>query len=100
MIIVQLKPMFNNYYNNPNKIMALLTSDILVPLGQALSIVGLAIVMPFCFAFRSYFRFLDHLQMLFVFAIVLASQAATFSANLSNSWVAFNQNIFFFCTAG
>lgn len=54
--------------------MALLTSDILVPLGQALSIVGLVIVMPFCFAFRAYFRFLDHIQMMYVYAFVLASQ--------------------------
>lgn len=75
-------------------------SDILVTLGQALSIVGLALCMPFCFAFRSYFRFLDHLQFLYAFAIVLASQLSLFSNNLLNSWVGFDKNIFFFCTTG
>lgn len=69
-------------------------------LGRGLSIVGLALCMPFCFAFRSYLRFLDHLQLFYVFAIALASSSTTFSGNLSNSWVAFDKNIFFFCTTG
>lgn len=72
----------------------------LVGLGQGLSIVGLALCMPFCFAFRSYLRFLDHLQMFYAFAIVLSSQSTLFSNSLTNSWVGFDKNIFFFCTSG
>lgn len=80
--------------------MPLLTSEILLPLGQALSIVALIIMMPFCFAFRGYFRLLDHLQLMFVYAVLLASQSTTFSAYLSNSWIGFKYNIFFFCKDG
>lgn len=72
----------------------------LVGLGQGLSIAGLALCMPFCFAFRSYLRFLDHIQMYYAFAIVLSSQTALFSNNLINSWVGFDKNIFYFCSSG
>ncbi len=49
----------------------LISPTILLGLGQGLSIAGLVLAMPFFFAFRTYLRFLDHLQLLFVYALVL-----------------------------
>lgn len=80
--------------------MVILTSDVIIPLGQALSITALVLSMPFCFAFRTYLRFLDHLQFLYVYAFILAPTQTIFSNYLSNSWIAWNQNIFYFCDSG
>ena len=78
----------------------LVPANVLVGLGQGLSIAGLALVMPFFFAFRTYLRFLDHLQLLYAYSLVLAFNSQVFSSNLANSWVGFNLNIFSFCTPG
>lgn len=80
--------------------MTFISSDILIGLGQGLSITGLVLAMPFCFAFRHYLRFLDHLQFIYVYASILASSDLLFGNNLSNSWVAWDKNIFFFCSSG
>lgn len=56
--------------------------------------------MPYCFAFRSYLRFLDNMQFIYIYALILATADVTFSINLSNSWVAWDKNIFFFCSSG
>jgi hypothetical protein len=77
-----------------------ISSAILTGLGQGFSIAGLILTMPVCFIFKTYFRTLDHLQLFYVYAFLLATESGLFSNNLSNSWVAFDKNIFFFCTTG
>lgn len=56
--------------------------------------------MPFCFAFRQYLRFLDHLQLFFAFSIFFGTGINIFSNSLSNSWIGFSYNIYFICTPG
>ena len=77
-----------------------LSSGLLTGLGQGFSIGGLVLTMPFCFIFKTYLRFLDHLQLFYVFAFVLSADVGLFSNNLLNSWVAWDKNIFVFCTSG
>lgn len=77
-----------------------LSDEILSGLGKGLSITGLVIVMPFCFAFRHYFRFLDHIQLFYAFSIYFGLGINIFSNSLSNSWIGFSYNIYFICTPG
>lgn len=68
-------------------------------IGLAFSIVGLSLVVPICFAFKQYFRFLDHIQLTYMYFAILASTNAL-SLSLVNSWSTFIPNFLTFCTYG
>ena len=59
--------------------MTFISNEILEGLGLGYSIAGIALVAPICFAFRQYFRFLDHLQIFYLLFLGLASSNKIFS---------------------
>lgn len=88
--------------------MAFLGESLLDGLGIGFSIAGLALVLPLCFLFRTYLRFLDHLQLFMAFSLGLGTTSTIFSNKIKYSWAAFNKNFLnpvcqdgdFVCTAG
>lgn len=68
--------------------------------GLIFSIISLAAVVPVCFMFRHYFRSLDFMQFVYLWAVLLGASSATFGNNLNNTWVPWNYNFLSFCTAG
>jgi hypothetical protein len=52
----------------------------------AYAIIGLASVVPIAFLFKQYFRFLDHVQLTFLYWIMLGTSVVTFGSNLGNAW--------------
>ena len=80
--------------------MGFIEEDVLSGLGIGYSITGLALALPVCFIFRTYFRFLDHLQLFYLFYLGLGNSLIMFSKYLSDSWVLFDQNFFVFCNEG
>ena len=80
--------------------MAFITDDILSGLGLGYSITGIALVIPICFGFRQYFRFLDHLQIFYLLFLSLGSGTKIFSSYLDSSWVLFPHNFYVFCSSG
>ena len=85
---------------NKNYIMGFIDNDVLYGLGIGYSIAALALVVPLCFVFRQYVRFLDHLQIFYLLYLGINTQQIMFSGYLGNSWVNFNANFYKFCTAG
>lgn len=67
--------------------------------GLGFSIAGLTLVVPLLFLFKQYFRFLDHLQFVFLYWGILAPVYTTFGSFLSASWSKFIPNFLNFCTA-
>lgn len=80
--------------------MTFISNDMLSSLGLGYSIVGLALVVPVCFAFRHYLRFLDHLQIFYLFYLGLASTTTIFSSYLGDSCALFPRNFYIFCVSG
>jgi hypothetical protein len=69
--------------------------------GLAFSIIGLTLVVPILFLFKQYFRFLDHVQLVYLYAITLAPNTAPFARHLHDSWTLFFPNFFVNeCSAG
>lgn len=56
---------------NKNYIMSFINNDVLYGLGIGYSIGALALVVPLCFIFRQYVRFLDHLQIFYLLYVGL-----------------------------
>ena len=61
---------------------------------------GLALVVPICFIFKQYFGFLDHVQLTYLYFLVLAPTSGAFSNALGFSWSKFIPNFLKFCTDG
>ncbi len=68
-------------------------------IGLGFSIAGLALVVPLLFLFKQYFRFLDHVQFIFLYWGILATTYTTFGSFLSASWSRFIPNFLSFCSA-
>lgn len=68
--------------------------------GLAFSIVGLTLVVPAAFLFKCYLPFFDHIQLVFLYAMVLAPMSETFGSHLDESWGKFVPNFLRFCTEG
>lgn len=75
-------------------------SSIYEQIGLAYSIVGLTLVVPTVFIFKQYNRFLDHLQIVLLFALVLQPNHDMFGSHLEDSWAEFIPNFLKFCTTG
>jgi hypothetical protein len=67
--------------------------------GFAFSIAGLAAVVPILFLFKQYFRFLDHVQLVFLYWVIISPQSSTFGSHLKSSWVYFIPNFLTFCNS-
>ena len=80
--------------------MAFLSNDVLSGLGMGYSIGAIALVVPICFGLRHYLRFLDHLQIFYLFYLGQASTSTIFSTHLDESWVLFPRNFYIFCQSG
>ena len=80
--------------------MGFIPNDTLDILGLVYAIVGLASLTPLCFVFRLYFRFLDHVQFLYLLATALTSSSGIFSTSLEISWADIPQNFYIFCQSG
>ena len=78
--------------------MSFIPEDVLSGLGFGYSIAGIVLVVPICFIFREYFKFLDNLQLFFLFYLALGKNKQMFSHYLSASWVDFDRNFYVFCT--
>ncbi len=50
-----------------------LIADYYEGIGLGFAITGLALVVPFVFIFKQYFRFLDHVQFFYLYWYVLAN---------------------------
>jgi hypothetical protein len=59
---------------------------------MAFSFVGLALVVPTVFLFKQYFRFLDHVQLVYLYWATLAATTMPFALHLSESWTDFFPN--------
>lgn len=75
-------------------------SSVYDQIALAYSIVGLTLVVPTVFIFKQYNRFLDHLQIVYLFAQVLRANDDTFGSHLKDSWAKFIPNFLKFCTSG
>lgn len=73
-------------------------SSVYDQIGLAYSIIGLTLVVPSVFIFKQYNRFLDHLQIVFLFAGVLQTNSDMFGSHLKDSWAEFIPNFLKFCT--
>lgn len=88
--------------------MAFFNESLLNGLGIGYSIAALVLVVPMCFLFRTYLRFLDHLQLFMVFAFAFATDSTVFSNYIKICWASFNHNFYksicdsgdLVCTAG
>ena len=72
--------------------MAFFSESLMNGLGIGFSIGGLVLVIPLCFLFRTYLRFLDHLQLYFALALGLGTTSTIFSNKIKYSWAAFDKN--------
>lgn len=55
-------------------------------IGLGFSIAGLALVVPLLFLFKQYFRFLDHVQLVYIYWGAFAMTTTTFGSFLNTSW--------------
>jgi len=69
-------------------------------LGWGFSFAGLALVVPICFLFKQYLGFLDHVQLTYLYFMVLAPMSGAFSNWLDFSWSKFIPNFLKFCVSG
>jgi hypothetical protein len=67
-------------------------------LGWGFSFTGLALVVPICFLFKQHFGFLDHVQLTYLYFMVLAPTSGAFSEWLRFSWSEFIPNFLKFCS--
>ena len=77
--------------------MGLIENDVLRGFAEGYSICGLIFVIPICFVFRQYLRFLDHLQILYLLYVTITPQQTIFSSFLGTSWINFSYNFYSFC---
>jgi len=69
-------------------------------IGIAFSIFGLAMVGPSTYLFRMYSSSLDLAQMLYIFAIIYATDLVIFSKYLDYSFLSFMSNFLLYCSEG
>ena len=77
--------------------MGFISNDILSGIGMGYSIAAIVLVIPLCFGLRQYLRFLDHLQIFYLYYLSLAANSSIFSTYLDESWVLFPRNFYVFC---
>ena len=80
--------------------MGFIQNDTLDLIALVYAITGASLLIPICFLFRLYLRFFDHVQLLYLFYISLASTSTIFSTYLEISWAQLGYNLFTFCKTG